>query len=219
MTNANFSHQHSMLNRQLIRPVTVLGAGSVGSYVVLALAKAGVSDITVFDHDVVKSHNVPMSLYRTSDVGRKKVDALSERITGETGVRITALCEKYRDQRLKQCSLIMCIDEMDQSGCGRIPIWNSIKGSLLVDVLIDTRINAWFGEVYTIVPTHASDVDNYSATLKPDAEMEMQTCGNHGIASMSMAVAGDAVNCLFRYWNTGAHSWRYARRYDMLLAV
>jgi hypothetical protein len=182
----------------------------------MALAKAGVTDITVFDHDVVESHNVPMSIYRPSDVGRKKVNALRERIEWETGIIIKTHDEKYRDQPLGRCSLISCIDQMDQDDCGRIPVWDKVKGSMKIDVMIDTRIERWFGEIYTIVPTLQADIDNYTQTLKPDSEMALQACGFHGIGSMSMAVAGDATNALFRYWNEGAHTWRNPRRYDRL---
>lgn len=208
-----------MLNRNLIRPVVILGGGSIGGFVTLAMAKAGVPNITVFDHDVVESHNIPMSIYRPSDIGRKKVDALRERIEWETGIAINTYGEKYCDQPLSRCSLVVCIDQMEQDGHGRIPIWNKVKGSVKIDVMIDTRIEKWFGEIYTIVPTLQSDIDNYTQTLKPDSEMERQVCGYHGISSMSMAVAGDAANALFRYWNEGSHTWRNPRRYDTLQTV
>ena len=196
-----------------------MGAGSIASYIALALAKAGVPDITVYDHDVVESHNVPMSTYRESDIGRLKVDALAERINYETGISIRTHATKYRDQPIGRGSLIVSIDTMEDDGCGRIPIWQKVKDSLSIDIMIDTRIDRWLGEIYTIVPTHASDQKNYEQTLHPDTEMAQQVCGFHGITTMSMAVAGNAVNCLFRYWNDGTHDWRLAHRYDKLSAA
>src|SRR6185295_15091851 len=38
-------------------PVTVLGAGAVGSFVTLTLCKMGLRDLTVFDDDIVDVHN------------------------------------------------------------------------------------------------------------------------------------------------------------------
>lgn len=182
----------------------------------LALAKAGVPNITVFDDDVVASHNVPMSLYRNQDIGRKKVTALAERIEWETGTTIKTHDEKLRDQALGRCSLVMCIDVMEKEEHGRMPIWRRVFNSMQIDIMVDTRIDRWLGEVYTIVPTLLEDAEQYEQTLFPDKEMALQICGFHGISSMSMAVAGDAVNSLFRYWNTGSHTWRTARRYDTL---
>lgn len=182
------------------------------------MAKAGVPDITVYDHDVVKSHNVPMSLYRSCDIGRPKVEALADRIafetTGEIALKIHH--ERLIDQPLGRCSLISAIDRMEEDGAGRIPLFDRVEGSVTLDFFIDTRINRWFGEIYTIVPTLTDDCAQYRATLHQDSEMELQVCGFHGIAPMNMAVAGDAVNALFRYWNEGTHEWRGSRRYDRL---
>jgi molybdopterin/thiamine biosynthesis adenylyltransferase len=186
--------------------------------VVYALAKAGVPDITVYDPDIVESHNVPMSLYRPSDIGRPKVEALAERIAFETDgeIMLTTHAERLAEQPLRRGSLIACIDRMDDAGAGRIPLFERVAGSLAIDLFIDTRIHRWFGEVYSIVPTLKEDCERYRDTLFPDSEMELQVCGFHGIGSMSMAVAGDAVNALFRYWNEGTHEWRGSRRYDRL---
>src|SRR5207244_2270936 len=57
-------------------PVTVIGAGAVGSFVTLTLAKMGLRDLTVFDDDVVDVHNLPNQFYRLTDLGRPKVEAL-----------------------------------------------------------------------------------------------------------------------------------------------
>lgn len=214
----NRSHQHLMLERNRIRPVVVAGIGSIGTFVVYALGKAGVTDITVFDPDVVESHNEPMSLYRNTDIGRPKVEALAERIDFETNgtVVLKTRQERLIDQPLGRCSLILCVDRMDT---GRSPIFKQVEGSVGIDVMIDTRIHQWFGEIYTIVPSLPDDCAQYRETLHPDSEVALQICGFHGIVSMSMAVAGDAVNALFRYWNEGAHTWRIPRRYDRLTSA
>lgn len=195
-----------------------MGIGSIGSFVALGLAIAGVTDITVYDPDVVASHNVPMSLYRPADIGRPKVAALAERIAWETGdeIQIKAHQHRFIDQPLKRGSLIACVDVMNKDGGGRTPLFERIAGSVQIDIFIDTRIQQWFAEIYTIVPTNVDDCTQYRTTLYPDDEMALQTCGLHGIGSMSMAVAGDAVNTLFRYWNNGTHIWRGSRRYDRL---
>lgn len=198
--------------------MTIAGAGSIGSFVAFALAKAGVTDITVYDPDVVKSHNEPMSFYRRDDVGKLKVEALAERISYETDdeVQLKTRAEKLVDQPLGRCSFISCIDRMDEDAGGRIALFKRVEGSVSIDLFVDTRIHRWFGEIYTIVPTLPDDCEQYRATLRPDSDMELQVCGYHGIGSMSMSVAGDAVNALFRYWNEGAHDWRGSRRYDRL---
>lgn len=159
-----------------------------------------------------------MSLYRKSDIGRPKVEALAERIAFETNgeTLLNTKQERLIDPSLGQYSLMVCIDQMDHDGTGRIPLFGRVEGSVTIDLFVDTRINRWFGEIYTIVPSLPEDCRLYRKTLLPDSEMMLQVCGFHGIGSMNMAVAGDAVNALFRYWNEGAHEWRGSRRYDRL---
>jgi molybdopterin/thiamine biosynthesis adenylyltransferase len=61
--------------------VTVLGVGGLGSYVALALAAAGVGDLTLVDDDVVEEHNLNRQvLYTSADVGASKVAAARERV-------------------------------------------------------------------------------------------------------------------------------------------
>ncbi|SDQ23933.1 ThiF family adenylyltransferase [Microbacterium sp. cf332] len=56
--------------------VAVVGAGGLGSPVILALAAAGVGEITVIDDDVVEYANLQRQvIHRVDDVGTAKVDS------------------------------------------------------------------------------------------------------------------------------------------------
>ena len=55
--------------------VGIVGVGSVGSVVIEALARVGVSVVTLVDKDVVEEHNLDRLLNATqNDIGRSKVD-------------------------------------------------------------------------------------------------------------------------------------------------
>ena len=71
--------------------IAVIGAGGLGSPVLLALAAAGVGTLTVIDDDVVEASNLQRQvIHALADVGEAKVDSAARRIAGlspETEVR------------------------------------------------------------------------------------------------------------------------------------
>ena len=59
--------------------VLVVGAGGLGSPVLATLAGAGVGQLTVLDHDRVEESNLHRQpLYRMTDIGRSKAEAVRE---------------------------------------------------------------------------------------------------------------------------------------------
>ena len=61
--------------------VAILGLGGVGSYIVEALARAGVGHLTLIDRDVYTESNRNRQLYALPDtVGRKKTEVAAERV-------------------------------------------------------------------------------------------------------------------------------------------
>lgn len=61
--------------------VAVFGIGGVGSYVAEALARGGIGEITLVDHDTVAESNINRQLVAlSSTVGQSKVSVMAERI-------------------------------------------------------------------------------------------------------------------------------------------
>lgn len=212
---ANFSHQDRLFDPDKRRPVTLIGAGSVGSFAALALAKMGVDDITVYDADVVASHNAPMSLYRQHDLGRPKVDALAELIRDLTGVVLRTKPAMYAGERLPSCSVVACVDTMK----ARSLIWKQVKANPAVDVLIETRTGGAYVEVLSIDPHDREEGAWYEALLYDDAQASRQMCGRHGVSFSSLRAASIVSANLARYWMGGEKAWRIAERCDTLQQV
>ena len=69
------------LNILKSKNVAVFGIGGVGSYVVEAIARAGIENISVIDNDVVSMSNINRQLIALhSTVGKPKVNVVKERI-------------------------------------------------------------------------------------------------------------------------------------------
>ena len=58
----------------------IVGCGSVGSFIALELAKGGVGNFILVDNDVFAYHNISRHQCGILDVGKRKVDALEERL-------------------------------------------------------------------------------------------------------------------------------------------
>ena len=77
--------------------VLVFGVGGVGGYVIEALARSGISSLTIVDNDVVSLSNINRQIIATMDtVGKKKVDVMKERILSiNPNCEVTALDTFY----------------------------------------------------------------------------------------------------------------------------
>lgn len=194
----NFDQQDKLFDPKLARPVTVLGAGSVGSQVVQMLAQVGVTDLTVWDADDVASHNVPMSAFRISDLGRWKVEALADIVADKSGVQIKPVRRMWNGETLRG-SVVCCVDSMDV----RRAIWTKVRQNPLVDIFVDTRIAEEFVAVYAITPTNADHVALYESRLYPSSEAVRPMCGQHGIIYVSGLAACAATARLTQSWKGG----------------
>ena len=91
-----------LLARLAALRVTLCGAGAVGSNLADNLARQGLANLRVIDHDRVEEHNVSTQLYGESDVGAWKVEALRNRLFRATGVEIDALRKELTEQNARQ---------------------------------------------------------------------------------------------------------------------
>ncbi len=63
------------------RHVIVFGVGGVGGYVIEALARSGVGELTIVDNDVVSPSNINRQIIALeSTIGKVKVDVMKERL-------------------------------------------------------------------------------------------------------------------------------------------
>ena len=70
-----------------LQQVNILGAGGIGSWVALSLARQG-HKVLVQDYDRVEPHNLGGQLYSSKSIGKLKVTALTEIIRESNGKEI-----------------------------------------------------------------------------------------------------------------------------------
>ena len=146
-------------------PITVIGAGAVGSFTVLALAKSGAERIVVWDDDFIEAHNLPNQWYRISDVGRLKVQALRDLVRDMTGVHIEVVPSRFTGAGASEVT-VCAVDSMD----ARIELWRQLHPRPAL--YVDARMGAEVGKVHCVGPAGSW----YEDTLYPSSEAHRAPC-------------------------------------------
>ena len=104
------------------QPLTICGAGALGSHLADTLARQGFRQLRAIDRDRVEEHNVSTQLYGESDVGAWKVEVLRQRLFRATGIEIEALRKELGDRTartlLQDGGLVL--DTFDNSASRRL---------------------------------------------------------------------------------------------------
>lgn len=173
-------------------PILVVGAGGIGSWAVLTLAKMGCPDITVVDFDTVEDHNIPSQFYSTAQKGQKKVVALAESISTYTGITIKTIDTKYQDipseERSKNYSIIiLAVDSLEQ----RREIWEQfVQQTTQFDVLIDTRMANELIRVFIASPYSPSSLTEYVKTLDTSKPVHQEPCTSRAVVYNTFMCGG-----------------------------
>ena len=149
-------------------PVTLCGAGAIGSLLADNLVRQGVRQLRVIDRDRIEEHNVGTQLYGESDIGGWKVEVLRQRLFRATGIEIDAerkeLTEKNARHLLSGAGLV--IDAFDNSASRRL-VQQQCRSSPCP--CIHAGLHADYGEViwdehYRVPQDVAGDVCDYPLT-------------------------------------------------------
>jgi hypothetical protein len=171
--NATLTRQLDIIPLEsLATPITVIGAGAVGSWVAKALARMGHKALTVMDFDTVDDVNLNSQGYKLSDIGKPKVEALALTILEETGIRIEAINAKYESGYFPGI-VIAAVDSM----AVRKAIWESHAGkSLVTQAIIDPRMGAENALLFVVNPLDPKDIENYPKGLYSDEDALREKC-------------------------------------------
>ncbi len=148
--------------------VLVVGAGAIGSFATLALAKMGCTNITVNDHDEVDIVNMNAQFYPRTSIGQRKVTALQSMVHTFTGVTISALPCKYKAKSDIYDVVLVAVDSM----AARKEIFETVTAKYL----IDTRMSAEKYSQYVVDMRSGSSKAKYEKTLHSDEAAVQERC-------------------------------------------
>ena len=207
----NYSRQYGIFRPdQAADPVTIIGAGGIGSPTALLLAKMGVPDITIYDFDSVQDENRASQFFRKEDLGLPKVHAVAAQCESHADRTITAKNERYVDQPLSGV-VIAAVDSMDM----RVELWkNQVRLNPNISLYIDGRMGGQIMRVFALRPYEMAEVKRYEQFLCSSAEAATLPCTERAICYTTFGIAALIAATCRRWWVKGEINFEYALDLD-----
>lgn len=155
--------------------VHVIGAGAIGSFLILQLAKMGFTQIQVWDHDEVSVENMSCQFYRFKDIGKNKATALADLVEEFTGIRIMSHPVKWEPDSAEPMPgiVVAAADCMNV----RRAVWNFVRrASPSTTLVIDPRMGSEFATLYMMDPGKPADVATYRETFYSNEDAVQERC-------------------------------------------
>lgn len=188
-TNPNYMKTTGFFNpsQHGFASVTQVGVGGIGSFAGLALAKMGVPRLRLIDPDHVEAHNLPSQMYTVNDLNAPKVEALAYHVNLHAPECDVTTEQVRLEDTDKPFVGVVCsgLDSME----ARAALWEKVKLSPNVDLLIDGRLDGEMVVIYTCHPNRPEDAEQYALTLHSDEEGdEPGLCTHRNIIDVGFTV-------------------------------
>lgn len=182
----DWTRQLSLINPERLQfPITVIGAGGIGSPTALALAKMGCGDLSIWDFDRVEEHNIANQFYPLDAVGKLKVEALTSVVETFAGLQPRIVPRAFTTEERISGVVCACVDTME----ARTDIWNAVRFKPAVPLYLDARVAGEIGMLYTIRPCDIHAVRFYEQTLHSDEEAIDLPCTGRSVIYNGFFVA------------------------------
>jgi len=187
------SRQADLVNKDIFdNPICVIGAGAIGSFTVLTLAKMGFKHIRVFDSDYVSIENISNQFYPYSAINNNKAVALSDMIRMFEEIEINAHYYRWTDTIALKGYVIMAVDSM----AVRNQLYRFIKRNADVYGFIDGRMGGQQAEVYTVDLMKQEHKNIYEQHLWSDSEASDLPCTQKAVMYNVLWIASMIANNL-----------------------
>lgn len=188
MTNFLVRQADTLSGEVLDTPIAIIGAGAIGSFVALSLAKMGFHNLEVWDDDVVSVENMNCQFYPLTALDRPKVDALSELISSFTGISIVGVQGKFGESRRRYRTgpyiIISAVDSME----ARKFIYDT--SGIIAHTIIDPRMSIEYAHIQCVDLGDPEQTESYRKSLFSDDEAVQERCTNKSIMYTVLTISG-----------------------------
>lgn len=197
MSEASLWRQVGFFDPNIVKKpikVYVVGAGALGSHIVDILASIGIRDITVYDFDNVEIHNIPNQVYKLSDVGTPKVEALARHVKAKMGYDINPINKKLtslQDDGINEGYLIVATDTMKAN----LSLLTQARETK-VRAAIEAKMSVSNGLVYFFKPQSPFQFKRWRENWADNDPEGIVACSERACAVNIHLIAGLAAGCV-----------------------
>lgn len=177
------------------RIITIGGAGTIGTWLSVLLARTGEHTLYIYDDDTVEIHNMAGQLFRKSDIGKTKVDALKEiilELTDHDDSTIYVSESRITDKSTMTPVCMSCFDSM-KARKDMFTAWKRLDDR---EIFIDGRMSIENYEVYVCMK---GQEEEYEKTLFNDDEIPEQVCSLKSTSHVGALIGGRMTSLLLNH--------------------
>lgn len=160
----NLSKSYEFFQPEMLRSrVHIIGCGSIGSTLAENLVRFGITNITLYDFDHVEPHNIANQMFRSTDIGKTKVEALAgllAEINPDCKDTLRLVPGGWKGQRLSGY-VFLCVDNIDL----RREIAEKCKGNSYVEAMFDFRMRLTDAQHYAADWHDPGMVENFLRSM------------------------------------------------------
>tara|TARA_R100000278_G_scaffold122615_1_gene109250 strand:- start:65 stop:817 length:753 start_codon:yes stop_codon:yes gene_type:complete len=185
-----FLRNKDIINQKNLEEVTIIGAGGVGSALILSAAIMGFKKIHVWDMDVLEEHNLSTTMYPQQYLGMSKTEA-SKEIVKYFGCEHTEIIQHGEYSivdGLTPC-VMMAPDNMEV----RKIVYMNWSRNPMRTVLVDGRMGALSMDIHTVTPWR----DNYLEKWQPSKDIADLPCTAKHTIFTANVIAGLMLSQIF----------------------
>lgn len=142
----------------------IIGCGSVGSTVAELLIRLGITNISLYDFDVVSAHNLANQMFVNADIKRMKTEAVRDMllaINPEAKESIKIYNEGWTEKTRLDGYVFLCVDNIDL----RRTIAQKNRPNMSIKAMFDFRTRLEDAQHYAANWSDAKSVENFLKTM------------------------------------------------------
>lgn len=173
--------------------VVVVGAGGIGSWVTMCLARIGCK-VILYDADLFEVHNMGGQLVQTTQIGNNKAVSVKDTCIALVGAsaNIVTVAEMYTKDSPTSPIMIAAVDNMKTRRL-IFDKWSNMYPDSAEALLIDGRLLAEDYQVYGVMKDRTKA---YEETLFSDNEVPTENCSLKATTHCSLGITSEIISIL-----------------------